>query len=1120
MFQTRSRARIRGRIARVLTSLTLAGGLGLPAGPVAAIEVTPGMSAPLSGTTSAANPDLAGGVVSDGLRPFEIRDAGGVVLLRGNLQDRVTRSASTGQLIFAPRLRELEAPGGDAWVLDLSVSGYSGVSTDVEYRTDGSGSVGPRIATRTPGAGDRLAFEHQPGKLMPPEQGHFLSIFTDARHHAPRGSVTLTAQQSSGGPVFSTLLQGTQAPDRDSDGDDVPDSVDVCPTQADPQQADRDGNGVGDACECGDQNGDGNVDVSDIVAINQAIFDPKLATSLCDANGDGLCNVQDIVAVNRRIFGGEARCAARPGAGTPGFAVDPSLEPTLGKIAISDLSGDHPISSVADDLGHQIDFVEDEVIVALHDPAELPAVQARLNATVLRTVDPSKAGAPPGLPVFYLLKVSPRTASPTELVELILASGAENGAQHRVSSQSGLDLLTAIGRETHDAGTQLGANFLVRYDGLSERTTREAPMSVDGPAGYSPDAFHWPYMSMGSVQDIGAAEAARLVRDSGRTPAPASRVDFMILDGGFSSTADYPTPLLPGASRLDVRNPNACSGGASCPWHGTAVASTALSTFDDGRGAAGPASQVARPIFVQSPNPNFWDYLEYIFGTLPSALGRFPEIVNISASADIPAGLCLVGVCTAVDMIGSSVHAAGMLVFASAGNDGANVDDEDCFIGCWESFYRVPCEAPGVVCVGGLLHNSTAKHPSSAFGSDQRRSSGSVDIYGPFSTWVHDDPDGGSTNAKFVNGTSFASPFAASIGALIKAANPSLSAAGIWNVMRDHAHTLSAGNVHRWLDAYEAVRAALGGNAPPFAQIRSPLEGQRFSWNASNPPLVCDVDDDGVTGLGVSWTSDRDGSIGAASANTSAGRLSLGTHRITCTASDGRFPVSDSVSIRIENDAPSVVIDNPAGGSRFFFSQSIPVAATPSDVNGNFSSLRWEALRGTTLVWSGAGTAPTIPARTLSPATYTLRAIATDSLGLTGSAQITLVVATDPVDLPPSISSPTITPLPGVGPFDAPPSYFWVDDCPVDVNGSAPGNGYCQRLRFNATVSDDHDPVASLSYTFEVRRGGALVSTATPSSAQATLDLVAGSYQVRLIVRDSAGNSSSFTWTFTVDELI
>src|SRR5262249_15360049 len=37
-------------------------------------------------------------------------------------------------------------------------------------------------------------------------------------------------------------------PGADSDGDGVPDSIDNCPTVANPDQADGDGNGTGDAC--------------------------------------------------------------------------------------------------------------------------------------------------------------------------------------------------------------------------------------------------------------------------------------------------------------------------------------------------------------------------------------------------------------------------------------------------------------------------------------------------------------------------------------------------------------------------------------------------------------------------------------------------------------------------------------------------------------------------------------------------------------------------------------------------------------------------------------------------------------------------------------------------------
>jgi len=86
------------------------------------------------------------------------------------------------------------------------------------------------------------------------------------------------------------------------DGDAVPDASDNCPFFANPDQIDANGNGRGNACECGDQDGNGSVAVSDLIAINLAILNPALVTPLCDANGDGLCNVSDIIGANLEIF--------------------------------------------------------------------------------------------------------------------------------------------------------------------------------------------------------------------------------------------------------------------------------------------------------------------------------------------------------------------------------------------------------------------------------------------------------------------------------------------------------------------------------------------------------------------------------------------------------------------------------------------------------------------------------------------------------------------------------------------------------------------------------------------------------------------------------------------------
>ncbi len=98
----------------------------------------------------------------------------------------------------------------------------------------------------------------------------------------------------------------------DDDCDTVLDADDNCPGLRTTNIADADGNGTGDACECGDQTGDGFVNIADILAINRVIFELEAATPLCDADDDDDCDVGDILAVNGRIFGAEAYCARHP----------------------------------------------------------------------------------------------------------------------------------------------------------------------------------------------------------------------------------------------------------------------------------------------------------------------------------------------------------------------------------------------------------------------------------------------------------------------------------------------------------------------------------------------------------------------------------------------------------------------------------------------------------------------------------------------------------------------------------------------------------------------------------------------------------------------------------------
>jgi hypothetical protein len=101
--------------------------------------------------------------------------------------------------------------------------------------------------------------------------------------------------------------------DDDSDADGRCADEDVCPFWSSPDQADTDGDGIGDACQCGDANGDGTVNVADVLELNAALFEASRRSPLMDANGDGEVDVRDVLALGSAVFGScQPTCARDP----------------------------------------------------------------------------------------------------------------------------------------------------------------------------------------------------------------------------------------------------------------------------------------------------------------------------------------------------------------------------------------------------------------------------------------------------------------------------------------------------------------------------------------------------------------------------------------------------------------------------------------------------------------------------------------------------------------------------------------------------------------------------------------------------------------------------------------
>jgi hypothetical protein len=99
-------------------------------------------------------------------------------------------------------------------------------------------------------------------------------------------------------PVSQPLPMEIVGDDADNDG--VSDGEDNCPLVPNPDQSDTDENGIGDACQCGDVNGDGVTNVTDALAIARGeVVSENPNFGKCDVSGDGVCNVTDALQIAR-----------------------------------------------------------------------------------------------------------------------------------------------------------------------------------------------------------------------------------------------------------------------------------------------------------------------------------------------------------------------------------------------------------------------------------------------------------------------------------------------------------------------------------------------------------------------------------------------------------------------------------------------------------------------------------------------------------------------------------------------------------------------------------------------------------------------------------------------------
>lgn len=326
--------------------------------------------------------------------------------------------------------------------------------------------------------------------------------------------------------------------------------------------------------------------------------------------------------------------------------------------------------------------------------------------------------------------------------------------------------------------------------------------------------WHYPQIKLPQAWDVttGSQNVIVAVLDTGIVSAHPDFAGRLI--GGFDMISD-PQRARDGNGRDsnpedvgDLITPQGSS------FHGTHVAGTIGANGNDGQGIAG-VDWNCRLMVVRVLGQGGGTIDDIANGILfaaglPNASGAVPpqraDVINMSLGGP--------GLNPVLQAACNQAAAAGVLLVAAAGND--NTDQPSS-----------PAAFDSVLSVGAV-DAVKQRAPYSNF-------SPTVDIWAPGGDMSADRtgdnfPDGvlstmaddqGNLFFKFENGTSMASPHVAGVAALVKAANPSLTASQIRQILIANSETgLGLPNGGRMLDALAAVQAAaVGQGNPPTAPV-------------------------------------------------------------------------------------------------------------------------------------------------------------------------------------------------------------------------------------------------------------------------------------------------------------
>lgn len=533
-----------------------------------------------------------------------------------------------------------------------------------------------------------------------------------------------------------------------------------------------------------------------------------------------------------------------------------------------------------------------------------------------------------------------------------------HGGKRRKIGQSNLNVVELpVGASEAQVVEQLRRNPALKHVELDRRV--KSTMAVTDP--YIGSEWHIP--------KIGASSAWDTTQGAGVTIA--------ILDSGVDGAHPDLAPNMVAGYNMYSNNTDT----ADVCGHGTAVAGSAAARTNNGVGVAGVAGQAKimpiRVAYYDSASGGCYAYTSTIANGITWAADHGARIANVSYGP-------LAGSAT-IQSAANYMKSKGGLVFVSAGNNGV---DEN-------------------------ITPSTSLIAISATDSNDNKASWSS--YGSFVSLASPGAGIWTTSKGGIyqgwNGTSFASPVAAGVAALMMAANPALDGAKIEQALFSTAVDLGAAGRDPYF-GYGRVNAAAAVNAvkvtAPVADTQAPTSAITSPAASSSVSGIVTVNVAASDNVGVDHVELKaNGTVIGTdisspfsfSWNTANAANGMATLVATAFDAAGNATASAPVSVNVANVTPPpakdttppvVKIDNPAAGT---VSGQVSVAVSASD-NSGAAGISESLYIDNKLVATGKGGALAYNWRTRQYArgAHTVTAVAKDAAGNSATTSVTVNV--------------------------------------------------------------------------------------------------------------------------------